>query len=167
MSMSLTEPPARCSPTRRTETERPACWHREQQKRSRCPGAASACRKSPPAGSSCGRSRRNKIESVISGGVYVGNDTSHERQSDFFPGPHKNHGFPGVQGKPWFSWERRSSGGNEYPGLHGYKRSAACDDDIEDCLSCSSSRKSGLSILINWQATFSTVSGPPRDAAAL
>ena len=31
-------------------------------------------------------SRRNKIESVISGGVYVGNDTSHERQSDFFVG---------------------------------------------------------------------------------
>ena len=42
----------------------------------------------------------------------------------------------GAQGKLWFSWERRSSGGNEYPGLHGYKRSAACDDDIEDCLSC-------------------------------
>ena len=40
-------------------------------------------------------SRRNQMESVISGGVYVGNDTSHERQSDFFLGPHKNHGFPG------------------------------------------------------------------------
>ena len=44
---------------------------------------ASACRKSPPARSSCGRSRRNKIESVISGGVYVGNDTSHARRDDF------------------------------------------------------------------------------------
>ena len=57
--------------------------------------AIPACGKSPPAGSSCGRSHRNQIESVISGGVYVGNDTSHERQSDFFLGPHKNHGFPG------------------------------------------------------------------------
>ena len=55
----------------------------------------------------------------------------------------------GAQGKPWFSRERRSSGGNEYPGLHGYKRSAACDDDIEDCLSCCLSRKRGLSISIN------------------
>ena len=35
-----------------------------------------------------------------------------------------------------FFWEKRSHEGNEYPGLHGYKRSAACDDDIEDCLSC-------------------------------
>ncbi len=26
------------------------------------------------------------MESVISGGVYVGNGTSHERQSDFFVG---------------------------------------------------------------------------------
>ena len=54
----------------------------------------------------------------------------------------------GAQGKLWFSWERRSSGGNEYPGLHGYKRSAACDDDIEDCLSCS--RSSILRQLANY-----------------
>ena len=35
-----------------------------------------------------------------------------------------------------FFWEKRRHEGNEYPGLHGYKRSAACDDDIADCLSC-------------------------------
>ena len=39
-------------------------------------------------------SRRNKIESVISGGVYAGNDTSHERQSDFFT---RNRGLSFVQ----------------------------------------------------------------------
>ena len=70
-------------------------------------GGASACRKSPPAGI--------KLNPVISGSVYVGNDTSHERQSDFFPGPHKNHGFPGGQretvvfvGEEEQRWERVS-----------------------------------------------------------
>ena len=46
------------------------------------PGAA--CQKKPPARSSCGRSRRKKIKSVISGGMYVGNDTSHDGRDDFF-----------------------------------------------------------------------------------
>ena len=40
-------------------------------------------------------------------------------------------------------WERRNSGGSEHPGWPGCKRSAACDDDIEGCLSCSLARKSG------------------------
>ena len=47
-------------------------------------------------------------------------------------------------------WERGNSGGSEHPGWPGCKRSAACDDDIEGCLSCSLARKSG-------KATFSTV----------
>ena len=67
--------------------------------KSRPGGWLSACRKSPPAGSSCGRSRRNKIESVISGGVYVGNDTSHEMFDRPCPGTRKKHfhGFPGAE----------------------------------------------------------------------
>ena len=40
------------------------------------------------------------MKSVISGGVYVGNDTSHERQSDFFA---RNRGLSFVQpfSKKW------------------------------------------------------------------
>ena len=43
----------------------------------------SACRKSPPARSSYGCSRRNQIKSVISGDMCLGNDTSHARRDDF------------------------------------------------------------------------------------
>ena len=46
--------------------------------------SSSACQKSPPARSSCGRSRRNKMKSVISGGMHVGNDTAHEIYGDNF-----------------------------------------------------------------------------------
>ena len=63
-----------------------------------CCAPLSACQKSPPARSSCGRSRRNQINFVISGGVYVGNDTSHERQSDFIWVPRKPfYGFLGEE----------------------------------------------------------------------
>ncbi len=40
--------------------------------------------KSPPARSSGARRRRNKFQSVISGDMCVGNDTSHERFADNF-----------------------------------------------------------------------------------
>ena len=49
-----------------------------------CCAPLSACQKSPPARSSCGRSRRNQIKFVISGGMYVGNDTAHEIYGDNF-----------------------------------------------------------------------------------
>ena len=57
--------------------------------------ASSACQKALLQGVPSSADDGIKSNLVISGGVYVGNDTSHERQSDFFLGPHKNHGFPG------------------------------------------------------------------------
>ena len=75
------------------------------------------------------------MRSVISGGVYLGNDTSREIFAD-------NIGLP--ENHFMVFWERRSSGGNEHPHLRGCERSAAYDDDIEAKISCSLSQKSGL-----------------------
>ena len=71
----------------------------------------------------------------------LGNDTPHEILADNFRVPRKSF---------VVFWERRRSGGNEHSGLPGCERSVACDDDIEDKISCSPARKSG-------KATFSTV----------
>ena len=84
------------------------------------------------------------MRSVISGGVYVGNDPSHKILAD-------NAGSPETHSMVFC--ERRNSERSEHPGLHGCERSAACDNDIEDEISCSLSQKSG-------EASFSTVSSP-------